>query len=110
MPSTRDEQRMDVRIAFDQPVIIYVDGRKRGARAVDLSCGGARINYESSHVPVPSRAHRLRFARPDGESVEVVVMPVWRTRFSYGVRFLLADDMERLAIAELMDSAVRRAA
>lgn len=103
MPRSFEERRDDVRFAFDCPVTISTGGAKRRARVVDLSCGGARIGYMNSRMVVPSGAHRLRI-EPDGEApIELVALPVWKTRFSYGVKFVLAGEMERLAVAELMD-------
>lgn len=110
MPNTTENRRQDQRVPFDCPITISAGGPKRRGRILDLSCSGARIAYENSRMQVPVSAHRVRIEPPGAEPVEVLAMPVWRTRFSYGVRFLLVDDLERLAVAELMDRATTMAA
>ena len=103
MPTLSDERRQDMRLPLSYPVTICAAGRKRRARTIDLSVSGARIGYENSQIDVPAGAHRLRIQVAAGEDVEVVALPVWRSRFSYGVKFLLTTEMERLAVAEIMD-------
>ena len=103
-----DDRRTEHRVRCDCPVTIVVDGSKRRGRIVDLSCGGARIGYENSRMKPPRGPHRLCIEAGDLEPVEVVAMPTWHARFSYGVRFLLTDEMERLAVAELIDQATQQ--
>ncbi len=103
LPDPHADRRTDVRVDVHCPVTIVASGQKRRARIVDLSCGGARIWYESSRMSVPIGAHRVRIEHKGLDPVEMIALPVWRSRFSYGVRFLLVGEVERLAIAEMMD-------
>ena len=38
------------------------------------------------------------------QAVSVIAMPVWSSSDSLGVKFIIADEMERLAVAELIDA------
>jgi hypothetical protein len=77
-------------------------------RTVDLSCGGARVTNDPQSPP-PEGPVRLIFRPPGRKPVEVVAMPMWSSTDSLGVKFIIADDMERLAVAELIDAGLMSA-
>ncbi|MCA9618363.1 MAG: PilZ domain-containing protein [Myxococcales bacterium] len=102
-----DERRRDPRVHLRLPVLIEAGGRKRLRRTVDISCGGARIAFDGGRLSQPHGPIRLSFRRPSAPPLELVGIVVWHSPGSYGVRFLVADELQRLAVAELIDDGLR---
>jgi PilZ domain len=106
------DRRTDPRFHVRIPVLVQAEGTKRMRRTVDISCGGARIAYDpTSRCRPPLGPVRLEFRSPSGgDPVEIVGLTMWRSPDSYGVKFIVADELERLAVAELIDQGMRAAA
>lgn len=75
------------------------------ARITDLSCGGARLEHRSEQ---PWRVPRngtfvIELPRQDTDPLRLFALPIWSNGNALGVKFLLVDDMDRLALAEIID-------
>lgn len=75
------------------------------ARIADLSCSGARLERRPDQPWQHSRACTLvvEIDRVDAEPLKLLAIPMWFTPNALGVKFLLLDDMDRLALAEIID-------
>ena len=104
LPLSRDDRRADARYHVRVPVVIHADGVKRLRRTVDLSCSGARIAYDpvGRHAP-PDGPARVEIRRDFADPIQLIGVPMWRSSDSYGLKFLVSSEMDRLAIAELID-------
>jgi hypothetical protein len=102
---TTENQRTDRRH------LVNVESSFRGvptrtrARIADLSCSGARLEHRPDKPWKASTQRTLviELEREEAPPLRLFALPVWSTPHALGVKFLLLDDMDRLALAEIID-------
>lgn len=103
------ERRGGVRALIDAPLSAFVDGFRHPCRAVDVSPTG--LLYERSRSlglrePYELNAYELRLG---GQRIRMRARTVWTRDRLCAVRFVVMNDVDRLAIAEHIDDLARRA-
>ncbi len=104
------ERRRDPRSYVRQAVTVEADGRQRLCRTIEMSCGGARIAYDARRWSPPAGPYLLAFDRGQAGPLQVTGVLAWQLPHCFGVQFLQTSDVERLAIAEIIDRATQQAA
>lgn len=95
------ERRGGTRVATNLPSRAYLDGTTREYELIDLSTRGALIRRGGRRAP--PLVHEMAFELDDRE-VSARVRTVWVNEQLHAVRFVEMCDVDRLEIAEWIDS------
>jgi hypothetical protein len=101
----QSERRSEPRIEIPLVSYVLVGREEWAARLIDLSCSGARLELVGDGQ-LPS-VHTIVVDFATGDPVRILARVVRRTGPHYAVEFVGLDELDRLAIAERMDSLAR---
>jgi hypothetical protein len=102
------ERRISLRAQVDVPICALVDGFRHECRAFDLSPTGMVFEQtralSARHLPQVSP---FEIHLPGTRPIRARARPVWSRQRLLAVKFVMIHEVDRLTLAEMLDSKVR---